>query len=551
VTQGGEAAAARGRAWLRAAPLPLVLVTAFALRLAWAWASLDRLVRDATSDDAYYYFAIARELARTGRASFDGETLTNGFHPLWLACVTAVQALGADPERSVHLALSLSALFGTATCALVYAILRAVAAPRAAALAAAAAYAVHPYVVVESVNGLETALSVCALAVVAWTHVRILARDGAPSPRDGMRLGLALGFAMLARTDSVLVAPPVLLHLAWRGRGARRWLPPAAAVALASLLVLPWLAWSWLAVGSLAQDSARALSDLARSGYLAAHGDALSVRAARGLELAREAFLVRVPRAYLAPWRGAELPALAVAAGLLAAMLALPVSPARERARRRAALLAAPALGIAATLLDHAALRWWLREWYFAPMGLVCALGLGLALAWLDEAFAAPAARPARARAALYAGAALLLLAALGPQRAQRWVEPSPRRLNQLIAARWLAAHAPPGARVGAWNAGLLGYFSERTVVNLDGVVNGDAWRAARAGRLADYAQERRLDLVVDWAGMPQTLCRERPHLECERIAVAGVPLPHPGGSLLHVVRVAPRGPGPPDGVNP
>ncbi|HZO08996.1 MAG TPA: hypothetical protein VFC77_06430, partial [Myxococcota bacterium] len=97
MTQGGEAAAARGRAWLRAAPLPLVLVTAFALRLAWAWASLDRLVRDATSDDAYYYFAIARELARTGRASFDGETLTNGFHPLWLACVTAVQALGADP----------------------------------------------------------------------------------------------------------------------------------------------------------------------------------------------------------------------------------------------------------------------------------------------------------------------------------------------------------------------------------------------------------------------------------------------------------------------
>jgi hypothetical protein len=538
--QGGSVD--EGNARLRVdAPLALVLAAALALRLAWAWSSLARLVRDATSDDAYYYFQIARNLVRSGRASFDGETLTNGFHPLWLLCVAAVHASTADPERAVHLALSLSALFGTATCGLVYAILRATRAPRAAALAAAAAYAIHPYVAVESVNGLETALSVLALALVVWVHVRSHARDGAPTPGDGLRLGAALGLAMLARTDAVLIAPPLLLHLAWSGRGARRWLPPAAAVGLASLLVAPWLLWSWLALGGVVQDSARALSDLVRSGYLAAHGDALAVRAARGLDLAREAFLERVPRYYLVPWAGAAAPACAAAAALLAAMLWLPRPTARERARRRLALLAAPALGIAGTLLFHAGFRWWLREWYFAPMGLLCALGTGLVLAWLDEAFAAPAARPPRARALLYSAAALAALGALGPQWTREWVEPSPHRLNELIAARWLADHTAPDARVGSWNAGLIGYWSGRTVVNLDGVVNGDAWRATREGRLHDYALERRLEYLVDWAGMGLALCRKSDRVDCERIAVLGVPAPAFGDALVHVVRLAPR----------
>src|ERR1700691_5333604 len=37
------------------------------------------------SDDAYYYFVVARRLVQTGRSSFDGFTLTNGYHPLWMA----------------------------------------------------------------------------------------------------------------------------------------------------------------------------------------------------------------------------------------------------------------------------------------------------------------------------------------------------------------------------------------------------------------------------------------------------------------------------------
>jgi hypothetical protein len=39
-------------------------------------------------------------------------------------------------------------------------------------------------------------------------------------------------------------------------------------------------------------------------------------------------------------------------------------------------------------------------------------------------------------------------------------------------AALWLRSETPEGARVGSWNAGLLGFFPHRAVVNLDGLVN-------------------------------------------------------------------------------
>jgi hypothetical protein len=39
-------------------------------------------------DDAYYYRVIAENLATTGHSTFDGQTLTNGYHPLWLLVMT-------------------------------------------------------------------------------------------------------------------------------------------------------------------------------------------------------------------------------------------------------------------------------------------------------------------------------------------------------------------------------------------------------------------------------------------------------------------------------
>ena len=50
---------------------------------------LVNLIRDASNDDAFYYFQIARNLAEGKFSTFDGGiTRTNGYHPLWLFLIT-------------------------------------------------------------------------------------------------------------------------------------------------------------------------------------------------------------------------------------------------------------------------------------------------------------------------------------------------------------------------------------------------------------------------------------------------------------------------------
>ena len=62
----------------------------------------------------------------------------------------------------------------------------------------------------------------------------------------------------------------------------------------------------------------------------------------------------------------------------------------------------------------------------------------------------------------------------------------------------WLAARTLPSAQVGSFNAGLISFFSGRTTVNLDGVMNDNALEALRSGTLCDYIDAQRLDYLAD-----------------------------------------------------
>jgi hypothetical protein len=69
-------------------------------------------------------------------------------------------------------------------------------------------------------------------------------------------------------------------------------------------------------------------------------------------------------------------------------------------------------------------------------------------------------------------------------------------------AALWIAENSPPDTVYAAWNAGQLGYFSNRTFINLDGVINHvDYYERVLRGSLslADYISENRVAYIVDY----------------------------------------------------
>jgi hypothetical protein len=76
-----------------------------------------------------------------------------------------------------------------------------------------------------------------------------------------------------------------------------------------------------------------------------------------------------------------------------------------------------------------------------------------------------------------------------------------PHQPVMIAAGEYLADH-PEIAPVGAWNAGMISFFSRRAVVNLDGLINDDIYEYATTGRLLDYLCARRIEYLLDFSEM-------------------------------------------------
>ena len=203
-----------------------------------------------------------------------------------------------------------------------------------------------------------------------------------------------------------------------------------------------------------------------------------------------------------------KAPMLLASGIILLLMTAVPLAPHRNRFLRQLGILLVPVAGMVVMLLFHSAIRWHVRDWYFAPLGFFGAVTFGVMTAYVlgvvaDVSVPGPSDEMKRVFAGwIPAGTFAAILAAAvvfyGPQRSDDFVVQLPHLQNQLEAARWLEANTPPEARIGSFNAGILGYFSDRTVVNLDGVVNEDAYRARRDGLTRQYVCEQEIRYLVD-----------------------------------------------------
>jgi hypothetical protein len=66
--------------------------------------------------------------------------------------------------------------------------------------------------------------------------------------------------------------------------------------------------------------------------------------------------------------------------------------------------------------------------------------------------------------------------------------------------ALWVKEHVERGERIGSYQSGALGYFLEdNTVINLDGVVNRDAFDALKNNDSFGYVKSENIAFITDW----------------------------------------------------
>jgi hypothetical protein len=171
--------------------------------------------------DALLYLTIARH-SRVGFFSFDGETETNGFHPLWQWLLTAASAVIDPTDRPAQLACSLTLCAlavwgGFLLCNL--AIHRLTGSVLLSVLPVAGAYWIVVGALFQNqsyyhlLDGMESGLSVLAGGLVLYLMASRLSRRELP-PEELARptwkspfvpIALILPFLILARLDDVFI----------------------------------------------------------------------------------------------------------------------------------------------------------------------------------------------------------------------------------------------------------------------------------------------------------------------------------------------------------
>jgi hypothetical protein len=529
-----------------------IAVLQLSLQLRHCLGGVEYVVAALFLDDAYYFLQPAWNLHRIGFVTFDGINPTNGVQLLWFVVVYGLAWFA--PNKTVLLLLS------GVTCALLNAAVHPVIARVGAIVdrrGLAAALSLLWFAVVLSdplyLRGMDNTLHAFIIWLMVWQLGVFFGRLQGSPDASLVPLAAVLIANVWTRLDSALVSATVFLccvaakivrmrgaDLTISGRLRSVFLPGALAgvAGVAQLGVFWWMGGSLLPVSALVKARPGEHGIRWTAGF-----DELVARSFLHLELPplpRPAAVVQVValaaalallsgwlvvRKSRAVWVGCLVAAGSVplAAALLVLLLAGALTPTGYlllfalaavvelwrfgRDDAEAAILRRVWYTVAAAFLAyHAAIvplgmkPGYYSPWYQAPAHVFWILGIGVLLDTVIRLQPRPAGRHALT---LVSTLVLAVVAALAAGTALAEYERSPLFVATHEAARHIADTSPEDAVFASWNAGLLGYFADRTLINLDGLVNTPSYaRDLRSEnfRFLDYLARSEVDYVVDWS---------------------------------------------------
>lgn len=474
----------------RRGALPLVVWSAVCvawLIVVWAWSALHLAM---TVDDTYYYFKTAFHVSRGVGSTFDGINPTDGYHPLWLALLAVMfKPLSGDFVLLTRVAFTMQiAMIWLGGVWL--ARLREAGGPKL--LWALALVIANPFAAKIVLCGQETALQfmLSSAALVLWWSMRG-ASDG-DSPKRWAALGLVCSLAALARLDNVffcaaLLAMPVVLPSdRERAAGlAARIKASAIGMAVFAAGLGAFLVYHFVTFHHL----------MPVSGAIKEHLDADEV-------------------APIAARAAAGALALAGIAGIWLA--------ARRWKSPVFVLLAPPVAAASAVAIYNFGLRGEMspqlvRIWYLEPYLLVGVLAIGAVLGtvqprprWLTNVLAIGIG--------VWAAGCLFSWRYRVDQRSYNLYEAATR------CSTWVETH-DVGAIGAAWDAGFAAAFTQKPVMNLDGLINSWAYKDyLDQGTVDDFVTRvRKVDFVIQYA-WPRRLRSIAKRFEHEAVPAAPVP---------------------------
>ncbi len=397
-------------------------------------------------DDGYFYAQIAYNLGTLGRSSFDGINTTSGYHLLWGALLGLVSAIVGifTADKTAHLYFFQVTFAGVATLM-------------------AGAFARRPVdrfnlfmLVLFCTLLMETAL--LSLLLLSFAYVEIT-RSGGRQTRPLLACFVA-ALVPLVRIDATVILL-VYCALLLKERAAKEALRLATALAAGLLTQIGLMLWIFGHPFSVAA-------------MIKVRGAGLSPHHLPANLLGSE------------PVVAGNLVRSAVFFGMLGATLFLASKTAGNAKNRRYLYLAA---GAATFVLIHLASHQ-IPFWCYLPGYMI--LSYVILNLDLEEG------RPRRVKDVVSGGLAVLMVVFLAHKAALHYSNLDISQAARDFVLR-IKDHVPLGGRIYQIDgAGYTGYFSERTIVNGDGLVNSYVYaQRIRQARLAGFLDEQGICFII------------------------------------------------------
>jgi hypothetical protein len=511
------------------------LVLAAAVLAAAAWP-----LRHYTTDDTYIHLRYAVNLIEHGEFSFNpGEDTYGATSPLWIFLLAALLKLGLGPAAAARTAGILS---GILVVLLADAIITRLTFRRFWKIAALLVITADAWLLRWTFSGMETPLATAALLLLLWPLVSGrdmgwgLTRE--PLWQRYLAWGVAAGMAGLVRPEFMIAGPAALPWLLWfeyyrsgsSGGRSGRWRarPHGPLVAAASgwlVVSVPWLVFARLAFGHMTPGTASAKSGglaLAPAELVGGLLQSLRQLGATGAAVWLTVLVLMV-MVLVRNWR-------LEAAGGLDALLgdededdgqdeddaASGVGP--WSVWGPVALVGIAVTWTAVLCGGYAVKQVWVISRYVSPLTPIHVLAAAVVAEWLITGGGVPRSLRRPCRTVLYVGVAAHL--ALNGWLFTTRVVPHARTFPEGVRTcyvgmgEWLRDNTPEDAVIAALDIGAVGWASERTVLDLMGLVSPGIRELGRSMGFAEMVEqgawlhgpgERRPDWFLDRAeGAPR-----------------------------------------------
>ena len=463
-------------------------------------------------DDAFYYMVIGRNIAATGVSTFDGENLASGYHPAWMVLVTVVAYWFPGNNELVRVVLAIALLLHVTTGWLLYLCLKRFMSGVAASLTAACWMFGYLPLLIASF-AMETSLY-CAVFLLGFlVYLRRIepylqpqnAKNHERIPATNLLLfGAVMGLCLWARTEAIVL---LACAVAWLGFAAlrRQRFPGSLFEAcrrgvltggIAMAVISPWLLYCLHTFGTTRQASG-VMKMLWMQDEVA--GLSLGQRLWLYTEQFGQWLAFSLPWAWGSSFGLSMTMALAWIALFIATGVFVMRSPvdARRAIARVFPSVAYPLLHLIVSGVIYASCFSDVQHWYLALPYLECYLVLSILGGTVYRALSADERTrhwPVKALAVAAVFTAVGFVRYLQTWEQGHWiwqrdVYASIERIDRLV---------PEHVRIGAFNAGIPGYFSRRRIINLDGLVNDAVVPYWQAKRFDQYLTDANIGVIYD-----------------------------------------------------